>query len=205
MVFTSAKEDAKQPASGVPLRLGCFTATRSTFGWQHIHFKRGSMPRVSLLFSIQASKPGGLMAVGSCPNKKGNDVFATLEEADADFVGLAKARCFGKLNRKEGKDPYHKPTVLFARMLEIFNIGSDGTRRKINEQDMHNWLRGERDPVDGGLKFCHFKKGSWPWKQYCEQCKNNPCNCNGMCPPKWMCDQFITTQTQKRKKANTTK
>jgi hypothetical protein len=156
------------------------------------------------LIAIQASKPGGLMAVGSRPNKKSNAIFAILEEADADAVGLDKARCFGKLNRKEGKDPYRKPTVLFARMLELFNIGGDGTERKINGQDMHDRLRAEHDPVDGGLMFCRAKKGSWPRKQYCEQCKNNPCNCNGMCPPKWMCDQFITTQTQKRKKDRTT-
>ncbi len=68
------------------------------------------------------------MAVGSCPNKKSNDVFATLfKEADADAVGLDKARCFGKLNLKEGKDPYNKPTVLFACMLELFYIGGDGS------------------------------------------------------------------------------
>jgi hypothetical protein len=57
------------------------------------------------LIAIQASKPGGLMAVESHPNKKSNAIFATLEEANADAVGLAKARCFGKLNWKEGKDP----------------------------------------------------------------------------------------------------
>ena len=152
------------------------------------------------LIAIQASKPGGLMAVGSRPNKKSNYVFAALEEADVEAVGLDKARCFGKFNRKEGKDPYHKPTVLFSRMLALFNIGGDGTERKINSQDMHDRLRVEHDPVDGGLMFCCAKRGKWPRKQYCEQRKNNPCNCNGMCPPKWMCDQFITTQTQKRKK-----
>ncbi len=156
------------------------------------------------LIAIQASKPGGLMAVGSRPNKKSNTIFATLEEADADAVGLDKARCFGKLNWKEGKDPYHKPKVLFACMLELFNIGGDGTERKINGQDMHDRLRAKHDLVDRGLMFCRATKGNWPRKQYCQQCKNNPCNCNGMCPPKWMCNQFITTQTQKRKKDRTT-
>jgi hypothetical protein len=86
---------------------------------------------------------------------------------------------FDKLSGKEGKDPYHEPTVLFACMLELFNnIGSDGTERKISGQNMHDWLRGEHDPVDRGLMFCRAKKGSWPQKQYCEQCKNNLCNCN---------------------------
>jgi hypothetical protein len=82
------------------------------------------------LIAIQASKPGGLMAVGSCPNKKSSAIFATLEE-DADALGLDKARCFGKLNRKEGKDPYHKPKVIVACMLELFNIGGDGTPKKL--------------------------------------------------------------------------
>jgi hypothetical protein len=63
---------------------------------------------------------------------------------------------------------------------------------------MHDQVRAERDPVDGGFMFCQAKKDNWPWKQYCEQCKNNPCNCNGKCPPKWMCDQFIMTRKKDR-------
>ncbi len=118
---------------------------------KHIHlgthsFRKG-IDALSLA-AIQASKPGGLMAVGSRPNKKSNTMFATLEEADADAVGLDKARCFGKLNRREGKDPYHRPKALSARMLELFNIGGDGTKRKINGQDMHDRLRVERNPLD---------------------------------------------------------
>jgi hypothetical protein len=154
------------------------------------------------LAAIQASKPGGLMAVGSRPDRKSNNVFVTLEEADADTLALDDARCFGKLNRKEGKDPYHKPKVLFDAMKELFMIGSDGSERKINGQDMRDRLKMELDPVDGGLKFCRAKRGTFPRKQYCHMCENNPCVCNGMCPPKWMCDQFITTQTQARKKNN---
>jgi hypothetical protein len=129
-------------------------------------------------------------------------VFVALVEADVDALGLDGARCFGKLNRKEGKDPYHKPQVLLDAMKALFSIGSDGTERKINGQDMRDRLRRELDPVDGGLKFCRAKRGTFPRKQHCLMCDNNPCICNGMCPPKWMCDQFITTQTQARKKNN---
>jgi hypothetical protein len=99
--------------------------------WSATHTIQKGIDAKSLI-AIQASKPGGLMAVGSRPNKKNDDVFATLEEADVDAIGLDKARCFGKLNQKEDKDPYLKLNVLFACMLELFNIGGDGTERKIN-------------------------------------------------------------------------
>jgi hypothetical protein len=156
-----------------------------------------------ILNANQASKPGGLMAVGSCPDRKTDNICVTLEEADVDALGLDNARCFGKLNWKEGKDPYHKPKVLFDAIKELFNVGSDGTERKVNGQDMCDQLRMELDPVDGGLKFCRAKRGTYPWKQYCHMCDNNPCiSCNEMCPPKWMCDQFITTQMQARKNNN---
>jgi hypothetical protein len=118
--------------------------------------------------AIEASKPGGLMAVGSLPNRKSNNVFVTLEDANVDALDLGYARCFSKLNQKEGKDPYHKPKVLFAAMKELFNIGSDGTESKVNGQHMHDWLRMELDPVDGGLKLCRAaKRGTYPRRQYC--------------------------------------
>jgi hypothetical protein len=143
------------------------------------------------------------MAVGRCPDRKSRHVFVTLEEANTDALGLDGARCFGKLNWKEGKDPYHKPEVLMDVMKALFNIGSNGTKRKVlNGQDMRDWLRRELDPVDGCLKFCRAKRGTFPRKQYCPMCGNNPCICNGMCPPKWMCDQFIMMQIQARKKGN---
>jgi hypothetical protein len=129
--------------------------------------------------------------------------FVTLEEANVGALGLDNARCFGKFNQNEGKDPYHKPAVLFAAMKELFNIGSDGTERKVNGQEMRDRLRMELDPVDVvlDLKLCRAKRGTYPRKQYdCHTCDNNPCICNGMCPPKWMCDQFIMTHMQARKK-----
>jgi hypothetical protein len=82
--------------------------------WLAMHtFQKGI--NAKSITAIQASKPRGLMAVGRCPNKKSNDIFATLE----------KARCFGKFNWKEGKYPYHKSKVMFACILELLNIGGD--------------------------------------------------------------------------------
>jgi hypothetical protein len=136
------------------------------------------------LSAIQASKQGGLMAVVSHPKRKSNNLFVTLEEAKADALGLDNARCFGNLNWKEGNDLNHKLTVLFTAMKELFNIGLDGTERKVNGQDMHEWLRMELDLVDRGLKLCRAKRDTYLQKQYCHMCDNNPCMCNGMCPPK---------------------
>jgi hypothetical protein len=103
------------------------------------------------LIAIQTSKLGGLMAVGSCPNKKINDIFATLEEADAGAAGLDKARCFGKFNFEIGKKARIHTTSQKLYLLACWNCSIlVEVERKINGQYMHDRLRVERDPTGHG-------------------------------------------------------
>jgi hypothetical protein len=81
-----------------------------------------------------------------------------------------------------------------------FSNWPDGTTPMLNSSCMQAELRKRRDPKDGGLLFCYSKRGSYPRDQLCELCNQKPCDCNGMLPPTWMCQQFITTQTQEKRK-----
>jgi hypothetical protein len=60
----------------------------------------------------------------------------------------------------------------------------------------------EQDPKDGGLMFCHAKHETFPRQQFCNLCKQNPCNCNGRSPRVKMIEQFITLETQAKKNKN---
>jgi hypothetical protein len=153
--------------------------------------------------AIKAGQPGGTFASGSRPNLKSKSLFVTIEEAPVDTLGMHKAICFEKFNRKEltEEDKYHKPDCLRARMTYYYEIGQDGGQAKLTAKQMHDHLALELDPTDSGLMFCYAKRGSWPRAQLCNLCKSNPCNCNGMLPSVKTCSEFINTETQKKRKS----
>jgi hypothetical protein len=170
---------------------------------KHVHAGKHSFPSgVGALSELayQASNPGGSLAVGSRPDRNSTSLFCKIVEASADTLGIDHAICYRKFNRKEDQPAYHKPDRLRAEMLRLFQIGQDGTSPMLNAGSMQNELKKMRDPKDGGLMFCYSKRGSYPRGQLCNLCKQKPCDCNGMMPPVWMCQQFINTQTQEKKK-----
>jgi hypothetical protein len=151
---------------------------------------------------LKASKPGGLLAAGKRPNLQSKVLFVKIKEAQRGTLGITKAVCYGKFNRKELSydEVYHKPLRLLERLKYWFQYGQDGSCPVLKAVEIFAKLAVERDLQDNGLMFCHAKRGTYPRKQFCNLCKNNPCDCNGMLPPVKMVQQFITSETQKKKK-----
>ena len=151
--------------------------------------------------AYKASKPGGLLSVGSRPNLKSNVMFVTIEGGSPNALGFDKANCFGKINRKEltNDEIYHKPDRLRDHLLMLHKFGQNGTCPKLKAVEIHAKLAETRDPEDGGLMFCYSKRGSWP-RDFCQLCDEEPCECNGMRPPFEMVQRFMNAQTQKKQK-----
>jgi hypothetical protein len=151
---------------------------------------------------LQASRPGGLLAAGKRPNLKSSFMFVTILESPKGALGIDKAVCFGKMNRKEVtyEDQYHKPDRLLQELMFLYQIGQNGGCPKLKAKQMWERLRDMRDPRDGGLMFCHSKRGSWPRNQFCTLCNLEKCGCNGMLPSVKTISEFVNTQTQKRRK-----
>jgi recombinational DNA repair protein RecR len=61
-------------------------------------------------------------------------------------------------------------------------------------------VAGSSTRQDNGLMFCHAKCGTFPRKQFCNLCKQNPCDYNDMLPTVKTIQQFITLETQAKKK-----
>jgi hypothetical protein len=129
-------------------------------------------------------------------------MFVTIVESPKDALGIDKAACFGKMNRKEVtyEDMYHKPLRLIEELMTLYQIGQNGGCPKLKAKEMWERLRDMRDPLDGGLMFCYSKRGSWPRNQFCELCNLDACDCNGMLPSLKTISEFVNTQTQKRRK-----
>ena len=125
-----------------------------------------------------------------------------IEGAPVDTIGLDKAKCFGKFNRKEltQVDIYHKPDCLRKKMMFASRVGQGRLQPKLNGQAMHDFVAAAIDPKDGGLMLCWAKHGTWPRNQLCKLCHCKPCNCNGMLPYVKTCSEFISSETQKKKK-----
>ena len=149
---------------------------------------------------LLANTPGAVLAAGSRPNRKIKDLFAASEEASVDALGLENAICRGKFNRKENSNPYHKPHRLKLAIEAVFKIGQDGSVPKLKAPEIHTMLKKGRDPKDGGLMFCYAKPGTWPRKKFCNLCKQQPCDCNGMLPPVGKIQEMVTYLTQCEKK-----
>jgi hypothetical protein len=171
-----------------------------------MHLKKGShdYPGSNSNDSVvlKASRPGGLLAAGNRPNLKSEVLFVTIEEAPADAIAIKRAVCYGKFNRKELSydDIYHKPSRLAQALLELYQIGQDGGCPKLKGREIWKRLRDMRDPTDGGLMFCYSKRGSWPRDKFCNLCEKDPCDCNGMLPEVKRVQEFMNSETQKRRK-----
>ena len=81
-----------------------------------------------------------------------------------------------------------------------YEVGQDGSQPKFNGQAMHDFIAAAIDPKDGGLMFYWAKRGTWPRNQLCALCQCKPCDCNGMLPCVKTCSEFISSETQKKKK-----
>jgi hypothetical protein len=131
-------------------------------------------------------------------------MFVTIVESPKGALGIDKAVCFGKLNRKEVKydGQYHKPDCLSQELMNLYHIGQNGRLYHIGQNGGCPWerMRAMRDPLDGGLMFCYSKRGSWPRNQFCELCNLDECCCNGMLPSVKTISEFVNTQTQKQQK-----
>ena len=157
---------------------------------------------------LAASRPEGVLAVGSRPDRLSTKLHKNVEESAVGSRGADLAVCFRMFNRKEGQEVYHKPPTLFKEMCRLFEIGSDGKVPKLDAVGIHNELRKMIDPKDGGRMFHYGKRGQFVAKtsrEYkdwagCTVCHQKPCDCNGMCPPTWMCQNFINSRTQATKK-----
>jgi hypothetical protein len=101
-----------------------------------------------------ASKPGGLVEVGSRPDRqKNNSLFSQIVASADGARGEEDARCFGRFNRKEGVIPYQKPERLIAVLLALFN-----EEPKLRSNEMRERMREMKDENDGGLLFCWSKR-----------------------------------------------
>ena len=67
-------------------------------------------------FVLQASQAGGMLAVGSRPNRLSGS--KSIVHAEAEAPGAKAADSFGRYNRKEGTTPYRKPKRLVAELRE---------------------------------------------------------------------------------------
>ena len=116
--------------------------------------------------AIKAGQPGGTFASGSRPNLKSKSLFVTIVEAPADTLGLHKAICFEKFNRKEltEEDKYHKPDLLRARMTHYYEIGQDGGLPKLTaKRFMIIW---PRRSIQWTEDSCFATQSAWilaPW------------------------------------------
>jgi hypothetical protein len=126
-----------------------------------------------------ASKTGGLVEVGSRPDRQRNDVlFEKVKAAFPGSVGEEDAQCLGTFNRKEGVVPYRKPRRLIAVLMLLFD-----EEPKLRACEMRARMREMRDEDDGGLLFCWSKR-----------------NMTGLLLTDDQIQAWINSQTQTRKK-----
>jgi hypothetical protein len=123
---------------------------RHTAARKH-NFPTGLRARDRLM--LAASKPGGLVYIGSRPDRASKNVtFGTVHEAVEGSPGEKDARCFGRFNRKEGVIPYRKPAKLLEVLEMLYNF-----EPKLRANEMRERMRAMRD-TDGGLLFCFSKR-----------------------------------------------
>jgi hypothetical protein len=83
-------------------------------------------------------------------------------------------------NRKRDGQAHSKPKILIHELDRLHAI-----EPKLKAVEMHEWMATMVDPEDGGLMFCPSKAKT-----------------SGVLMPVDMIQQWITSQTQKKKKAN---
>ena len=199
--------DAKCPLTARPCRgkflLAAGLAKHTMISKHDFPVGIRSMDQAALL----ASSAGGPLAAGSRLDRMEKVVQRPILESFEGSLALEDAICFGQFNRIDKRHPYRKPDKLKKQLEKLFDVTP-----KLNANQMYEELRKMADPDDGGLMFCHSKRGThvaktdpayknWPG---CLVCKaNKSCVCNGMLPSVAMIHTFISGQTQRNKKNRT--
>jgi hypothetical protein len=102
----------------------------------------------------EASKPGGLVELGSRPDRqKKDELFENILASEDGARGEKDAWCFGQFNRKENVQPYYKPPRLLEVLEELYNI-----EPKLRACEMRDRMKSMKDPNNGGLLFCFSKR-----------------------------------------------
>jgi hypothetical protein len=127
---------------------------------------------------LEASKPGGVVAKGSRPDRQSSTLFEKIIPAPAGSCGEASARCKGRYHRKEGTQAYRKPPLLTDTLQELYAL-----EPKLRALEMRELMKAMRDPADGGLLFCFAKART-----------------NGQLLTEDTIQQWITSRTQNEKK-----
>ena len=76
--------------------------------------------------AIQASKPGGAVAVGSRPDHKSKSLFSGIIAAAPGALGSNDAKCYGCFNQKEATTLCCKPDRLLQELLKLFDNEGKG-------------------------------------------------------------------------------
>ena len=153
-----------------------------------------------------ASKPGGLIAMGSRTNRKDKH-FKAFPEAAIGAKGADAADCFQKFNRKEDTEVIHKTEAQLKALSDIFF----GHEPKLTPAQARDSLRKMIDPVDGGLMFCYSKRGTYMPKTGknkaayeawagCVMCGKKPCECNGILLPEATIASYFSSLAASQKK-----
>jgi hypothetical protein len=103
-------------------------------------------------FLMDASKQGGLVAFGGRPNRQGKLLFYDIVEAAEESVGEKQARSLWTFNRSDKNIVHPKPPTSVEFLRKCFDAES-----KMTGQNMHDLMKLQIDPEDGGLKFCRAK------------------------------------------------
>jgi len=151
-----------------------------------------------------AREASSRLAANSGPDRLSKGGYQPVESAFG-APGATKARCYGKFNRKPKQKPYHKTAKLRAVLDEIFLM-----RPVVSARRAFEMMRDMIDPVDGGLMFCHAKRGEV--KNYakdsaeyeawegCSMCHQKPCTgCNGKLLNELEVKGDFSIQARKRK------
>jgi hypothetical protein len=129
----------------------------------------------------EASKPGGLVELGSRPDRqKKDELFEIIISSEAGARGEEDAWCFGQFNRKENVQPYYKPRRLLEVLEELYTI-----EPKLRACEMRDRMKTMKDPDDGGLLFCFSKRHT-----------------TGMLLAEDQIQSWINSRTQKKKNAS---
>jgi hypothetical protein len=102
----------------------------------------------------EASKPGGLVELGSRPDRQKKDgLFENIVASEDGARGEEDAWCFGQFNRKENVQPYYKPPRLLEVLEELYTI-----EPKLRACEMRDRMKTMKDTDAGGLLFCFSKR-----------------------------------------------
>ena len=153
------------------------------------------------------SKPGGALANGSRSDRLNRPAVADVTEMAEETPATVAARCRAKFNRKGRTPPKQKTELMIKVMGELWR-----ERPVLPPQIAHQRMAAMIDDKDGGLMFCHSKRGevgkvpksdTERWEEWagCSMCGKKPCTgCNGWLPTVAEFKSYFSSLGQKRKK-----